>query len=244
MVWAIIANVLILQSVRYSLDRELFDEHFRVAMTVFKGAHLVPLLYVTVAATSIVPFSLIKLHQTCARSRIQLLCNWCYVIYFCAFFVLIAVLQLSTDLSIAMKMVYYAVCIQVIAKLSHMTLECNRDRNAGRKLTAKHMAYFLLCPVLVFKFEYPRTKSRSYLRIARLFVEFWVTIAFSLCLIISFWRTTLSNYGTVPLTVSYVTQAMLYGVVVAPILFFAMHYALLHCWFVMWAEITQFADQR
>lgn len=156
--------------------------------------------------TSTIPFALIKLHYFCASNLIKQLCNCCYIIYFFTYFAFIVVIQSPFELLMAVKFAHYAAAVVLLSKLLYAYRECTHDLNSNHKLTLRQFIYFMLAPVLICKWDYRRSKLRDYPKIARLLFEFCVATGVATFTAMSFWRTMLSQYGNVPLTVGYVLK--------------------------------------
>lgn len=230
-----------LRIVRHRFDRELFDEDTRLLWGTFQNVQYVPLLYVMVLLTTLIPFVIAKQRQNCDGWAIRRLCDFLFFVFVAAMHLVALVIHQPFELSRAMRFAYMCTFIITYQKILMMYKTCANDT---RKLTFSHFALFMALPIIVFKWEYPRTKSRNWSRIAMLSVEFVVVLIVIAFVTTKFWMTQMADWGLRPLSITWMCEALTYAYVTSAVLTFGLNYAVLQCWQGIWAELTQFADRR
>lgn len=231
---------------RLATDHDRLQRDLGLFLYIYGQLPFVIGLYCCMFATTLFPFTLIKLHQSYPNKCCDLLVKLLFSFYIITMIPIVIFAQMPFGLSPAMKFAYFAALIIGGGKLILCFYDCTKAgaTDEGQFLTLSHYLYFMSIPVVVFRYEYPQTKSRDWKKIVALWLEFALVIIVVTYLMTSFWMTQLSNYGLVPLTISYFAETMCYAICVAVVFLFAMHYAVLHLWLNIWAEVTQFADRR
>ncbi|KAI1290113.1 Sterol O-acyltransferase 2 [Halotydeus destructor] len=114
-----------------------------------------------------------------------------------------------------------------------------------KKASFKDFAFFLLVPALIFRTEYPRSKERSWYKVASYGVQFCATVMMAFLTIPQHCQTYFRYYGLPdnPVKKS-VVGLILESVYVGTTTHFIVFYGMLHCWMNMWAEILRFADRQ
>lgn len=231
--------------VRYFLDLNLFAEDMRLIGATFRGVQYMVLIYAAIVVSSFVVFALARLRQSCKTSIGRKLCDFAFFAYYATMHVVEFVAHRPFDLSLPMTYAYLNLFTFKYWKILHIYMTYDRDTENERKrtLTFQHYLQVMLLPVLLFKWEYPRSE-RSWLRVLWLFTEamvIYVTVTF---LGTSFWWTYMANYGKVPLSASWLIEAWVYAYALSVVMTFSVHYATMHSLLGSWSELARFADRR
>ncbi|KAF5291125.1 hypothetical protein FQA39_LY14367 [Lamprigera yunnana] len=103
--------------------------------------------------------------------------------------------------------------------------------------------YFLFVPTLIYKNEYPRTKSIQWKYVVNCFIEVLGCIFYASFIIEQFLTTDFQNFGLKPMSWQEVTLIIMGNGMAGILLLLTTFYAVLHSWMNGFAEMLRFGDR-
>ncbi|XP_015119013.1 sterol O-acyltransferase 1 isoform X2 [Diachasma alloeum] len=103
--------------------------------------------------------------------------------------------------------------------------------------------YFMFAPTLVYRDNYPRTRTIRWSFVVSCFVEVIFVMFFVAFLYERFISPTYGDYGRDPITVRNFTPKLFNSMLPGMGMYMCGFYCLLHAWFNAWAELLKFGDR-
>ena len=107
----------------------------------------------------------------------------------------------------------------------------------------KRYSYFLLCPTLVYRDEYPKRANRNIKFILFNGFNYALCIYYLFILVKTFMKPEFSNTADKPVKLGEILISIFKSILPGTFCLLLLFYGLLHSWFNFWAEILQFPDR-
>lgn len=116
----------------------------------------------------------------------------------------------------------------------------------GDPFSISRFLYFFFCPVLLYRYEYPRTKVIRFSRVLHHFMESIFCVLYIYTVFLRFCLPSFHAYHNDPL--SHVpSRAILHWLSLcfpSTVCFLLLFFCVLHCWLNAWAELLKFGDRQ